>query len=96
MAKKFFYVCAGLFLLAAAYAFGARSAGAQSPANPVVASIPNNGAYQAAVVTANGDVYTTSISALDHGWTFRANVFGTGGPTSAEPETWGKIKARYR
>jgi hypothetical protein len=30
MAKKFFYVCAGLFLLMAAYAVGARSAVAQS------------------------------------------------------------------
>lgn len=31
-AKKFFYVCAGLFLLAGAYAIGARNAGAQSSA----------------------------------------------------------------
>ena len=31
MAKRFFYVCAGLFLLAGAYAMGARSAGAQAP-----------------------------------------------------------------
>lgn len=29
MAKKFFYVCAGIFLLVGAYALGARSAGAQ-------------------------------------------------------------------
>ena len=29
MAKRFFYVCAGLFLLVSVYAFGARRAGAQ-------------------------------------------------------------------
>jgi hypothetical protein len=30
-AKAFFYVCAGIFLLALSYPLGARSAGAQAP-----------------------------------------------------------------
>jgi hypothetical protein len=38
MAKKFFYVCAGVFLLSASYQFGARSAVAQSGGPYVVGS----------------------------------------------------------
>ena len=37
MAKKFFYVCAGIFLLALSYHLGARNAGAQAGGNPVAA-----------------------------------------------------------
>jgi len=38
MAKKFFFVCAGLFLLAGAYAMGARNAGAFGGGQVVVGS----------------------------------------------------------
>jgi hypothetical protein len=43
MAKKFFYVCAGLFLLAGAYALGARSAVAQAPGTVVSAGVVGTG-----------------------------------------------------
>jgi hypothetical protein len=37
MAQKFFYVCASVFMLAGAYAIGARGAGAQGPAAQEIA-----------------------------------------------------------
>jgi len=96
MARKFFYVCAGMLMLALAYHFGASTAVAQAPGNPVVALIgPYQGApFASAAITANGDVYSTSISTLDNGWTFRGNIFA-GGPTPARQESWGQLKSRY-
>lgn len=92
-AKAFFYVCAGLFLLAGAYALGARNASAQSPSNPVVA-IRADGYL---VVTANGDVYYSVGASPENGGVFTHvnNVF-SGGPTPAKQESWGQVKARYR
>jgi hypothetical protein len=90
MAKRFFYVCAGMFLLALSYHLGARSAGAQAPGNPVVAVF--DASHE--VITANGDIYapsTTVCGAYYH----CGSVFG-GGPTSAKGESWGMLKARYR
>jgi len=79
MAKKFFYVCAGLFLLALTYQLGARIAAAQAPSNPVAAmsgTYPNQW-----VVTANGNVYYWSGSC----WRQPdcRNVFGT--PNASNP-----------
>ena len=96
MARKFFYVCAGLFLLALTYHLGARSVGAQAPGNPVVATIPLAcGTVDGAVVTANGDVYVTQGGDCFAKWTHRGNVF-SGGPVPVTQETWGRLKARYR
>ena len=93
MARKFFYVCAGLFLLALSYHLGAGTATAQAPGNPVV-GITSLGVSTYVVVTANGDLYGT-----DNGpggpWTHKANVF-SGGPTPAQHESWGQLKAHYR
>ena len=90
MSKKFFYVCAGLFLLALSYHLGASSARAQAPGNPVVAVF---GAGH--VITANGDIYESSTGATcPANWSLCGNVF-TGGPTPAEQDSWGQIKARY-
>ena len=66
VAKRFFYVCAGLFLLAGAYALGARSAGAQAPGNSVVAC--RSDGYL--VFTANGDVYYSQGASPDAGGKF--------------------------
>ncbi len=95
-ARSFFYVAAGIFLLALSYHLGARSAGAQASGTSVVGFIagPAGGAYTAAAITANGDVYATSISALDHFWAWRANIFSTATPTT--PQTMGQLRARYR
>ena len=94
MAKKFFYVCAGIFLLALSYHFGASSASAQAPSNSVVALVINppnlTGAY-GALVTANGDVYgTTDWSS----WHLVSSVFS--GPVPVQQPSWGQVKAKYR
>ena len=80
IAKKFFYVCAGLMCLAFAYHLGARSATAAPPAgNPVVAAGTNGlhgGSSYGWVVTASGDYFY-----FDGGnWRFHSNVFA-GAPT---------------
>jgi hypothetical protein len=93
MAKKFFYVCSGILMLALSYHFGARSAGAQAPANAVVSSMPGY-VYNVAVVTANGDIYGSM--SLDGPWRFASNVFAGPPPTPIQHESFGSVKARYR
>jgi hypothetical protein len=91
MARKFFYICAGMFLLALSFHLGFTTASAQAPGNPVVSGI-----QIPFVVTANGDVYAGGGGSGNdwHNWAFVANVFG-GGPTPALHESWGQVKARY-
>jgi hypothetical protein len=95
VAKKFFYVSAGLFLLAVSYQFGARSAGAQAPGNPVVSL---SAVYFAQplmwAVTSNGDVYADNGS-QGLTWVRRGNVFGNS-PTASQSATWGQVKSTYR
>jgi hypothetical protein len=52
-AEAFLVVCAGIFLLALAYHFGAATATAQAPGNPVVgiAGASNNGCAQWEAIT---------------------------------------------
>jgi hypothetical protein len=93
MAKRFFYVCAGLLCLTLVYHLGARSATAQAPGNPIVTMAAQNGGW--GVVTANGDFY---ISGSPNGgtWTLGSNVFG-GSPTpTTTQESFGSLKVRYR
>ncbi|NOT35528.1 MAG: hypothetical protein HOP12_15390 [Candidatus Eisenbacteria bacterium] len=95
MAKRFFYVCAGLFLLAGAYAMGARNAVAQAPSNPVVGTFSADvcaSGFASAVVTANGDVYGCAGGGQ---WVHHGNVFA-GGPIPTKQESFGSVKARYR
>ena len=89
MARKFFYVCAGMFLLALSYHFGASTATAQAPSNPVAVALDGN-----TVVTTNGDVYATLNHSAPGSWSLVSNVFG-GGPTPAVRESWGSLKSRY-
>jgi hypothetical protein len=92
IAKRFFYVCAGLLCLAVVYHLGARNAGAQS-GGTIVAAIHNpNGQGSALALAGNGDVYEGQASGSI--WTYRGNVFA--GPTPARGETLGRLKARYR
>ena len=90
VARRFFYVCAGLLCLAAAYALGAQTAGAQTGTRTIVSVC--GGAQTSLAMTGEGDAFVS----YDFGatWGFRGNVFG--GPTSAEPSTLGQVKARWR
>ena len=89
MARKFFYVCAGMLMLALSYHLGANTATAQAPGNPVVATFIEGNA----VVTASGDVYQSSNGVIGP-WTLMSNTF-SGGPTPARQQTWGQLKSRY-
>ena len=96
MAKRFFYVCAGLFLLALSYHLGANSATAQAPGNSVV-GVESAMTTYVNVVTANGDVYRVDAGQGGGGAlnsTYRGNIFGV--PVQAQPETWGAVKDKYR
>ena len=96
MARKFFYVCAGMLMLALSYHFGASTATAQASGNLVVA-VTNFAqpaeAHSFLAVTASGDAYVTSSNG--NTWVFSGNLFG-GAPTPALHESWGQVKARYR
>ena len=93
MARKFFYVCAGMLMLALAYHFGATTATAQAPGNSVTAAFGNAG-FPGFAFTANGDVYYTANVGSPAPWQHINNIFN-GGPTPARQESWGQVKARY-
>src|SRR5262249_25723708 len=93
VAKRFFYICAGLLCLALAYHAGANNAGAQVVAgNPVVAYGTGLGCCNVVAVTANGDVY--GAASPDAQWQHITNIFT--GPTPAATDSWGSVKDRYR
>jgi hypothetical protein len=74
MARKFFYVCAGMFLLALSYHLGASTATAQASGNPVVGGFQESG--QTGVITANGDELEFLSSSGEAGtWIRAGNVF---------------------
>ena len=90
-ARAFFYLCAGVFLLALSYHLGARNAGAQVP-GAITALAYSGTSYQTCMaVTASGDLYEWS-----NGWQPRGNVFGgsSGGRTVVEMD--GEMGAPYR
>jgi len=94
MAKRFFYVCAGIFFLSLSYHFGARSAVAQGPSNPIIGIAGGNGAWM--VVTASGDSYLSNAAvAGGECWAHSCNVFA-GGPVPTQQQSWGAVKSRYR
>ena len=98
MAKRFFFVCAGLFLLALSYHLGARSATAQAGATGFAFSVSGP---IACVMTPNGDVYARYTGNVAQPGTLDAappaarlgNFWG--GATGAQPQTWGQVKDRY-
>ena len=93
VAKRFFYVCAGLLCLALAHHFGAQSATAQS-GQTVAAAFP----YSAGVLvlTTNGDTFYRGFGPYAYfGAAVPAGNFWDA-PTPATQETWGGVKARYR
>lgn len=58
-AKRFFYVCAGILMLAIAYHFGASRAGAQSPGQFAGIAV-NSGYFSTVAITSTGDMYATA------------------------------------
>ena len=93
LAKRFFYVCAGLLCLALAYHFGAVNATAQAPGNPIVAAYATPSSANV-VILSNGDVYVAGSLGPTIPWDYRGNVFGSGTPV--QQSTWGAMKSRYR
>ena len=94
--KAFFYLCAGIFLLALSYHLGASTARAQGPGNPIVGIAGFSGAWM--IVTENGDAYLSNATAppgTECVWARGCNIFG-GPPIPVRTETFGGIKARYR
>lgn len=79
MARKFFYVCAGLFLLVGAYALGAINAGAQGGESTVAGvAVMSDGSI--VVCTVNGDLYERKRELRGHGKfrdtaTFAGNIW---------------------
>ena len=94
-AKRLFYASAAILCLALAYHFGATSATAQAPGNPVVAGWQSvyGGGTASIVMTANGDVYQGPPLGAGS-WSMVGNIFGA--PTPVQQSTFGSVKARYR
>jgi hypothetical protein len=88
-ARSFFFVCLGILALALAYHFGATTATAQAPGNPVVGIACGDGGYTYHAVTANGDHYTYSLMK----WQYAGNLFGSATP--AQSISIGQLKAKY-
>jgi hypothetical protein len=90
-ARAFLVVCLGILALAVACHFGATTATAQAPGNPVVGFGSFIGNITA--VTSNGDVYYCMRSDGSGPWSLKGNIFS--GATPAQSTTFGQLKARY-
>jgi len=101
MARRFFYVCAGLLCLAIAFQMGAKSAGATIGGQ--IVSIAFEGGRLVAV-TSDGDVYSRLVSGDPTGGLLFApvpmselgNYWTANAPTPAKTSSFGAVKARYR
>ena len=93
MARKFFFVCAGMFLLALSYYFGASTATAQQ-GTPVVGFTESG--FTFFVLTPNGDVYRREYDPWSNAGPTYVGNFWSGAPTPALHQSWGQVKARYR
>ncbi len=95
-ARAFFYVAAGIFLLALSYHLGARNATAQAGGQVVAlesgASAVVGGGTGIHAVTSAGDFYELEGASLQ--WVYVNNVFSSS--TSTVGDSWGSVKARYR
>jgi len=100
MARKFFYVCAGLFLLALSYHFGASTAGAQVAAAQIAGFAIDggpSGLQHVWVIDVSGNVYRRDTDGTFYD-ALPAHALGSfwgTGPTPALHESWGSLKARY-
>ena len=93
-AKAFFYVCAGLLMLALSYHFGAATATAQT-GNSIGGFTVWQGLYY--VVTPNGDVYYNTPEGTQGGTTpIPVGNFWGGTSVNVERHTLGQLKQRFR
>lgn len=90
MAKKFFYVCAGIMMLAGAYAIGANGVQAQNDPQAVLA-MSTEGNY-AFVVTSGGDLYRSTN--YGDSWSFVTNAFT--GAVASESQGLDGVKSNFR
>jgi len=102
MAKKFFYICAGILMLAISYHLGARSAGAQAGAGPPSAAMAVYGPYMY-VMTPSGECFNRRLESngiCSSGFVASEPACDMGnlweGAVSAAPQSWGQVKDRYR
>lgn len=75
MARKFFFVSAGILMLALAYQLGVSTATAEGPVNPVTGLMPGGPGTgdSVTVVTADGDLYGARSTIGP--FAYRGNVF---------------------
>ena len=124
-AKAFFYVCAGVFLLALSYHLGARSAGAQAgsffrvlnASNPLTVEVGGQVYYLdktspvwrhpsalppvpvSSLLVGDSGTYITVDGVAwwpDGGPGWQSLPLPGSGPVSAQRETFGALKSRYR
>lgn len=108
-AKSFFYVCAGILMLAVAYQLGATRAQAQLGGDFSGILMKNHDGT--VVITGAGDIYARTAQIIDFdqdgvptwspinaggdtGWHFMGNVLG--GTVNAEQSTMTDVKSKYR
>lgn len=91
MAKKFFYVCAGLLFMGLLSWRITNMASAQTSGSPFVAIVDKGGAGAYMAIDARGAVYVTQ----DFGstWTFRSLIGGTSFTALAPEGTLGQVIA---
>jgi hypothetical protein len=103
VAKRFFFISAGIFMLALAYHLGASSATAQV-GSAITGCSFGSGPGEWCVMTANGDVYvrggicTSCPGSMDNSppAVRVGNFWGGLGPTPATRESFGQLKVKYR
>jgi hypothetical protein len=97
--RTFLHVSLGILALAAAYHLGARTASAQYGSSIAgVAAAPGH----LLVLTSTGEVFSRRM--VQDGVTYSAfdqeirpvGNYWSGGPTPAQSESWGSVKAKYR
>jgi hypothetical protein len=94
LAKRFFYVSAGILCLALAYRPGASTATAQMNSQPVAHFLAGENHL---VMTANGDLFSGDGSLGWSGTTpnYMGNFCGYA-PTPAAQKSWGQGKVEHR
>ena len=91
MAKKFMYVCIGVLALMVAYHLGAASATSQPTGQAML--FTGGWDLRLYVMTDTGEIWHLPGRGSD--WDYWATWPGTP-PTTTEPSTWGKIKAKWQ